>query len=121
MHVPLRLLICTDDPETQFVLQGFAENHPDVTGFRVVESWELAAAIATRFEMVFVEAHLLTSPLDLQRLPPQISVILLAANVNECRRFRGSPVRGCLIAPVSFEAFQWTIRSMQPMYADLPA
>ncbi len=117
MHSPVRLLLCTADPETQLSLQGFAGNHPDVTGFRLVESWPDAAAIGTRYEMIFVDTHLIPSPAELEKVSPHVSVILLASDPNDCRRFRRSPVRGCLITPVSFEAFQWTIRSMQPMYA----
>ncbi len=116
MHSPVRLLICTADPETQLSLQGFAANHPDVIGFRLVESWPDTAAIGNRYEIIFVDTRLIHSPDELEQVSPHISVILLASDPNDCRRFRHSLIRGCLIAPISFEAFQWTIRSMQPMY-----
>jgi hypothetical protein len=118
MHTPMRLLICTDDAETQFALQAFAENHPDVTGFRIVESWTEALGLARRFEMIFADTHLLSFPEALKEISPQVSVFLLAKDPNDCRRFRGSSIRGCLITPINFEAFQWTIRSMQPIYAE---
>ena len=118
MHTPIRLLICTDDSERQLALQEFAENHPDVAGFRLVESWAEAIRQSGRYELIFVESHLLPSAEALKQVPPQVSVFLLADDPNDCRRFRGSLVHGCLMTPISFEAFQWTIRSMQPIYAE---
>lgn len=118
MHPTIHVLICTQDAETELSLQSFAENHPDVAGHRIVDTWSQALGAARDFEVMFLDARLLQTPDALDRVANGISVILLASDPNECRRFRGTRVRSCLITPVSWESFQWAIRSVQPMYTD---
>jgi hypothetical protein len=117
MQPPIRVLICTDDPEIQLSLRTFAENHPDVTGLRLVDTWTEALGAAARFELLFLDVKAIPSVQALDRITNGVSVILLAKDPNACRRFRGTRVNSCLITPVSLESFQWTIRSVQPMYA----
>jgi len=117
MHPTIHILICTHDAETQLSLRSFADNHPDVTGMRMVDTWFEVLGAASEYELIFLDARIIPSPEELNRISNGASVILLADDPNECRRFRGSRVRSCLITPISWESFQWTIRSVQPMYA----
>ena len=116
MYAHIRILICTTDAEAQLSIQSYADNHPDVQGVRIVETWSEVLEAASQFELLLLDASTIPSPEALDQIPDPISVILLAADPNDCRRFRSSRVRACLILPVRLEAFQWTIRSMQPMY-----
>lgn len=116
MYAHIRILICTTDPEAQLSIQSYADNHPDVKGVRFVDTWSEVLKVGSQFELLFLDASAIPSPEALDQIPDSISVILLAADPNDCRRFRSSRVRACLILPVRLEAFQWTIRSMQPMY-----
>ena len=117
MHPTLRLLICTKDAEEELSLQSFADNHPDVLDIRMIDNWHDVLSASQDFEVLFLDAQLIPSPEALNRLPDSVSMILLARDTHECRRFRGTRVRSCLLTPVSWESFQWTLRSVQPLYA----
>ena len=117
MHPAVRILICANDPEAQLSLQSFAENHPDVAGIRMVDTWAEVLGAAPRYELIFLEAGILPNAEEVNRIHNGTSVVLLASDPNDCRRFRGTHIRSCLVLPVSWESFQWTIRSIQPMYS----
>ncbi|MFN4892689.1 MAG: hypothetical protein ACK5G0_02865 [Bacteroidota bacterium] len=117
MHPTIKVLICTNDPETELSLRSFSDNHPDVSAIQMAATWTESLSEADHFDVVYLDARLIPSPEALDLLPDGVSVILLAKNANECRRYRGTRVRSCLLTPVSLEPFQWTIRSVQPMYA----
>lgn len=117
MHPTIHVLICTNDAETELTLRSFADNHPDISGIQMAETWTKTLSEAVHFDVLYLDASLIPSPAVLNLIPDGVSVILLAKNSNECRRYRGTRVRSCLLTPVSLESFQWTIRSVQPMYA----
>lgn len=116
--VPIHLLICTPDPEAQLSLRFFALNHPAIATVGRVDTWAETVGAANQVELIFLDPRIIPSPEELNRIAPDVSVILLAKDPNDCRRFRGTRARSCLITPVSWESFQWTIRSVQPMYAE---
>jgi hypothetical protein len=118
MHPTIHVLICTQNLEAELSLQRFAENHPDVSAARSVDTWAEALDASSHYDLLFLDAAVIPTPEDLNRIQNGASVILLAADPNDCRRFKGTRVRSCLIMPVSLESFQWTIRSVQPMYAE---
>lgn len=118
MYPTLHMLICTKDAATEITLSSFADNHPDISGFHSVDSWEAAHDAASAYEVLFLDAGMIHSPDALRRIPDGTSVILLADEPNDCRRFKGTRISSCLIKPILWESFQWTIRSVQPMYAE---
>ena len=117
MHPTIKVLLCTQDPVTELSLRSFADNHPDVSGVLLIDSWTEVLAHANRFEILFIDADLIPNPESLNRIAAGVSVILLVSDTNDCRRYRGTRIRSCLLTPVSWESFQWTIRSVQPLYA----
>jgi len=115
--IPLHTLICTPDAEAQLALQFFAQNHPAIAGVRRVDTWAEALGAAAHSELIFLDPRIIPSPEALNQIAPGVSVILIAGDPHDCRRFRGTRVRSCLLTPVTWESFQWTMRSVQPMYA----
>lgn len=118
MYPTLNMLICTQDAATEITLSSFAENHPAISGFHSVDTWEAALDAASAHEVLFLDAGMIESLDALRCIPDGTSVILIADEPNDCRRFKGTRISSCLIKPILWESFQWTIRSVQPMYTE---